>query len=367
MIISSPKFFKKESKLPKGVKKIYAFQGCLEELFFINNPRWKKGMSEARRPLAEFIKSNNDQGLWVYYPWSNVAVHIVREDLYFKLRTTRNRNLITSKEQNRYRQMKVGIAGLSVGSGIVSALVISGGPKTIKIADFDVVEVSNLNRIRARLEDMGGSKVQVVAQQIWELDPFADVYIWDKGITKENFKKFITGDPCLDVFIDEMDSLDLKILARIICREKGIPVIMATDNGDTVILDVERFDLESQRQLFHGLAGNLGLNNCKNMTREKWLRLSTKIIGSGFMTLELQNSILQIGASLGGVPQLGTTASVAGAAVSFVIRRIANGYKMPSGRYIISLEQNIIPGYNNRREVKNRLYKTRSFKKKLGL
>src|SRR3989344_8420174 len=255
MTISSPKFFEKESDLPKGTKKIHAFQGCLEELFFVDNPRWKKGMSEAEVPLAEFIKSNNEPGLWVYYSWSSVAVHMVSEDLYFKLRTARNRNLITNEEQNNYRQMKVGVAGLSVGSGIVSALVTSGGPKTIKIADFDVIEASNLNRIRARLEDIGRSKVQVAAQQIWELDPFADVHIWDRGVTKDNLEDFLAGNPRLNVFIDEMDSLDLKILARAICREKGIPVIMVTDNGDTVILDVERFDLESQRQLFHGLAG----------------------------------------------------------------------------------------------------------------
>jgi len=281
------------------------------------------------------------------------------------LRTARNRNLITNEEQNNYRQMKVGVAGLSVGSGIVSALVTSGGPKTIKIADFDVIEASNLNRIRARLEDISRSKVQVAAQQIWELDPFADVHIWDRGVTKDNLEDFLAGNPRLNVFIDEMDSLDLKILARVICREKGIPVIMATDNGDTVILDVERFDLEPERQFFHGLAGNLSLDDCKDMTREKWLRLSTQIIGPDFMTPELQNSILRIGASLGGVPQLGTTAGVAGAATSFVIRRIANGYEMSSGRYMISLEKEIIPDYNDPENKAKRERQSIKFKESL--
>ena len=365
MAINSPKFFEKESDLPEGAKKINALQGCLEELFFVGNPKWKKGTPEALEPLSEFIKSNSDPGLWVYYPWSHVAVHMVREDLYFKLRTARNHNLITSEEQDKYHQMKVGIAGLSVGSGIVSALVTSGGPKTIKIADFDVIEASNLNRIRACLEDLGSSKVQVASRQIWELDPFADVHIWDRGVTKDNLDDFLAGNPRLDVFIDEMDSLDLKISARVICRENGIPVVMATDNGDTVILDVERFDLEPKRLFFHGLAGNLSPDDCKDMTREKWLRLSTQIIGPDFMTPELQNSILQIGTSLGGVPQLGTTAGVAGAAASFVIRRIANGYEMPSGRYIISLEKEIISGYNDPENKAKREKQSEKFKESL--
>jgi hypothetical protein len=365
MATSNPKFFEKENDLPKGAKKIHAFRGCLEELFFVSSPQSKKGTPEAVELLSKFVKSNNDSGLWVYYPWTHVAVHIVHEDLYFKLRTARNRNLITSEEQDRYRKMKVGIAGLSVGSGIVSALVTSGGPKTIKIADFDVIEASNLNRIKARLEDIGSSKVQVASRQIWELDPFADVHVWDRGVTKDNLDDFLAGNPRLDVFIDEMDSLDLKILARVICRDSGIPVIMATDNGDTVILDVERFDLEPKRLFFHGLAGNLSLDDCKDMTRERWLRLSTRIIGPDFMTSELQNSILQISTSLGGVPQLGTTASVAGAATSLVVRRIANGYSMPSGRYIISLEKEIISSYNDLENKAKREKQSLKFKESL--
>lgn len=356
---------KDESKIPKEATRLDIFSKNLSELFFIENPHYKKDSPEVMEKIKSFSDENSGNFIWVYYPWNNIAVKTVPEDLYFKLRTSRNRFLITEDEQFEYRNLKVGIAGLSVGSGILSALIISGGPKYLKIADFDEIEVTNLNRISARLIDVGSNKSEVAAHQVWDLDPFADIDVWSNGINKENLKDFLLSKNRLDVFIDEMDSIDMKILSRIICRENRIPVMMATDNGDTVIFDIERFDIEPGREIFHGLAGNLAVEDCNSMTREKWLRLSTQIIGPEFMTPELQSSILKIGKDIGGVPQLGTTARIAGAAASLGLRRIASKKDMPSGRYIISLEEKIEPDYNSKENIEIRNTKTTEFKSKL--
>jgi len=61
----------------------------------------------------------------------------------------------------------------------------------------------------------------------------------------------------------------------------------------------------------------------------------------------MQDSLLEIGRLIAAVPQLGSTASIAGSAIAFAARRIANNQEMPSGRYIFSLEEKLIPNYSD--------------------
>ena len=363
-MIDKPKIFKEETDLPPGVIKQDVFEKCLKELFFVENPQLAEGDPEAEKLFEKYFADNKDQDVWIYFPWVNKAIRIVIEYLFFKLRTARNRNLITSEEQGNYRNLKVGIVGLSVGSGIFSNLVLSGGPKTIKIADFDVIEGTNLNRIQTSILNIGSNKAEAAARQIWECDPFADIHVWSNGISEENIGNFIAGEPKINIFIDEMDDLYIKFLARIICRQEGIPVIMATDVGDMILLDVERFDLEPDREPFHGFIKDVDPKDLKDKSR--WVELSSKIIGPEFLPPRLQRSLLEKkDKKLSGVPQLGTTAMVAGAAVSLAIRRIASNQRMLSGRYIINLEAALTPDYNSEENANLRLVQTHIFKEKL--
>lgn len=366
MNISKPIIFHNKEEVPSSAKLIEAFDGSLKELFFINNPQFKKGMPAAEKPLFDFLSNHGITEIWIYYPWSDIAVHCVPENIYLKLRTARNRNIINENEQQEYRNMKVGIAGLSVGSAVLSALVISGGPQKLKIADFDILELSNLNRIKANITDIGQNKTHIAARQVWELDPFADLFLWDNGLTHENIDDFILADPRLNVFIDEMDSLDLKVLARLICKKNKIPVLMATDNGDGVILDVERYDKEPERPLFHGLVGNIQPEDVSNLDFKHWVQLATKIIGPEYLTERMQDSLLGIGKDIAAVPQLGTSTQMAGSSMVYAIRRIANQQDMPSGRYTVSLEEKFIPGYIGEESEELRDKKTEEFKAKFG-
>src|SRR3972149_11320967 len=166
MIIEKPRIINSKEDIPATKKIIDAFTSGVGELFFVENPRLKKNMPEALGALGEFLKNHGISDVWIYYPWLDTAVRCLPEDLYFKLRTARNRNIITDEEQKNYRNAKVGVVGLSVGSAIVSALVMSGGPKVLKIADFDEVEISNLNRIKAKLTDVGVNKTTVLAREV---------------------------------------------------------------------------------------------------------------------------------------------------------------------------------------------------------
>lgn len=344
---------------------IDAFCGAVEELFFLENPQYKKPQPGVAELLEKYISSFDVSPVFIHYPWKNIIVKTVPEDLYFKLRTARNRFIINHEEQNTYRDLHIAVAGLSVGSAILSSVVVNGGSKKMKIADFDTAEITNLNRMRAKLTDIGQNKTIIAAREVWELDPYAELELWSDGISKDTLNKFLL-DPKVDVFIDEMDSLDLKIAARFVCREAGIPVVMATDNGDGVILDVERFDLDKKQEIFHGLLGAVTPKDFENIDYKMWLQLATKIVGPTYLTPRMQESLSVIGKNIPSVPQLGTAANIAGAAVSFCLRRLASKLPLNSGRYTVSLEEKIIPDYMSQEMIKEREKNTDLFISQFG-
>ena len=358
------KFYRTRTSLPKGTKLIDTINSASRELFFITHPNISKADPQAPLQLKKFLSRNSIDSLWAYYPWLSTAVRVPQEDIYYQLRTARNRNLITEDEQHLYRNTVVGVAGLSVGSAVISSLVATGGSKNIKIADPDIIEITNLNRMQASLLDIGKNKAEITARRIWGIDPYANIEIWNKGLHKDGLKKFFFQKPKLDIFVDEMDDIAMKFAVRFSSRDARIPVVMATDNGDSVIVDVERFDLEPKRPIFHGRV-RLSESQLQNMSRTKFVELSTKIIDPTYFTTRQQQSILAIGKEVSGIAQLGSAASIAGAAIAYVVRQIANKQKIPSGRYVIGCEQTFIEGYNSATKKKARERATLAFLKAL--
>ena len=116
-----------------------------------------------------------------------------------------------------------------------------------------------------------------------------------------------------------------------------MPVVMATDNGDGVIVDVERFDIEPERPIFHGRVDPAIADTAK--TRAEFIAAASAIIDPAYFTERQTLSLSNIGKTLSGVAQIGSAVAIAGAAISYVVRQIAIGADMPSGRYVISCEQ----------------------------
>ena len=111
-----------------------------------------------------------------------------------------------------------------------------------------------------------------------------------------------------------------------------------TIDNDGVIVDVERFDTEPDRPIFHGRV-DLSKYNINDMSRESFIQMANEIIDPKLFTPRQWESIQQVGTALSGIPQIGTAASIAGATVAYVVRQIVTKQPMPSGRYILSCEQ----------------------------
>lgn len=87
------------------------------------------------------------------------------------VRLDRNRHLITAEEQRALHALRVGVVGLSAGHAIAYTLAAEGACGTLRLADFDKIELSNLNRVPVGVFDIGLNKAMIAARRIAELDP----------------------------------------------------------------------------------------------------------------------------------------------------------------------------------------------------
>jgi molybdopterin/thiamine biosynthesis adenylyltransferase len=335
-----PQIFKRKEELPNFLHLIDTYDSICRELFLIHNPFYyrRENTEEAGEAKKLFLAGIKPAEVWIFYPARQTVIRSVEERFYLEVRTARNRNVITKEEQKTYRDFIVGIVGLSVGSMVLSSLARTGGPKCMKIADFDTIELTNINRMNASLFDFGKPKILVAAENVWEIDPFAELLVWEDGVTAENIESFIAGDPRLDIFIDEMDNLHLKIIARQICKRDGIPVIMATSNGDGIIVDIERFDREPELAIFQGRINDINPAIINQLSFEEWLKIARRIVGEDLLVDRVKLSLKEIGKSIVAVPQLGTTTAVGGAVLSYIVRKLASCEDLKSGRYQFKIE-----------------------------
>lgn len=313
----------------------------LGELFCVRNPAIAHSPDRDRAikqslATSEPKKGWNAYGSWAWYSWSRTLVHVLPANEHHELRTARNRNLITKNEQEKFRKAVIGIAGLSVGNSCALTIVLQGGGDHMRLADSDRLSLSNLNRIRAGVPMLGLPKTEVASRQIYEMNPYAKLKLFPDGLTMKNIKNFFLGPPKLGILVEEMDSLAMKIEARKWARKLHIPVVMAADDGDGVLLDVERFDLEPKRPLLHG---RIPETLPKNMTRQEMgMFIGKHFIGEENIPERMKASLTEIGKTLYTWPQLGGAATLAGVVVASCVRHILTGEKLPSGRLVLSLD-----------------------------
>ena len=326
-----------EAKVTFVCDEIY---GQLQELIKCQNPSVKIKLDEYPELIKKHLagKDIREYGVWVYYPWNQRLVHLLDEDEFVEVRTNRNRNKITREEQEKLRTKKIGIVGLSVGHSIALTIAMERICGELRLADFDTAELSNLNRIRTGVQNLGLNKTVIAAREILEIDPFLKVTIFSDGLIDSNMGDFFIkeGDK-LDLFVEVCDGLDAKITSRYKAREFQIPVIM--DTNDRGMLDVERFDLEPGRAILHGLADGLDPDNIRDISNLDKIPYILKMVGAETMSTRLKASMTEVGKSINTWPQLASSVTLGGAATTDVCRRILLDQFHDSGRYYVDLDE----------------------------
>ena len=311
----------------------------VKELMKISHPRLKLTSAEQEELALQHIKpfELEDYGVWVYYPWSNRLVHIVDEKEFIELRTSRNQYKITREERDLLSQKKIGVIGLSVGQSVSLTLAMERVGGELRLADFDVLELTNLNRIRTGIHNLGLHKVYVVAREIAEIDPFITVRCFSEGLSESNMDAFFTEGGKLDLLVEESDGFDIKVLSRYKAKSLGVPVIM--EANDRCMIDVERFDLEPEREILHGLLQHLNIDTLKSLkTNEEKIPYMLDVLGIETASPLLKASMLEIEQTITTWPQLASSTTMGGGVCADTVRRIFLNQYTGSGRFHIDLE-----------------------------
>ena len=295
----------------------------------------------SRQARAAFIAEYEarEPGVWSYYPWLDVALRTIEPEALFELRTNRNRNLVTTSEQVVLRKAHVAIAGLSVGSNVLSALVRHGIGSTFSLADHDDLATSNLNRTQGSLLDVGVPKCQLAARGVWELDPFATCILYGQGLDDDTAGAFVAAS---DVVIDEVDDFRVKVQLRLMAQTHRKPLLMATNLGDTVLLDVERWDRRHDGlQPFNGQLDGVSPRDLMRtgLAPEDVSRFAAQVVGIDNVPLRALASLPLINRELVGRPQVASTASTAAGLAAMAARSVLLGAPLRSGRYRFSLTE----------------------------
>lgn len=315
----------------------------LEELFLLRNPKYKFDKNYGKEFEKFYSSYKSDFGNWFYFPWINSLVRYLPEGLHYELRTGRNKQLITEQEQARFYNAKMVFLGMSVGSHVAIVTAMSGGAKYLKLADPDTFSGDNLNRVRMGFQSVGVKKAIAVARQIFEINPYSIIELYTDGITEKNADELISG---ANIVVEEMDNPYWKLRVRELSKEKGIPVLMATDNGDGIIVDIERYDLNKNLQILNGLVKGTSAEKLKSMPTKDLPKVAGKIAGANLVVPRMLQSVAEVGKTLYSWPQLGTAANMCGSVIAVLSRRIINKSKnIKSGRYSFNPDAVFESGY----------------------
>jgi molybdopterin/thiamine biosynthesis adenylyltransferase len=314
----------------------------LLELLACRNPSLSKDEILSLNMIQQHLKIHGETlhtyGVWVHYPWKRQLVHILDEEEFIEVRTNRNKYKINQNEQDLLRTKKIGIAGLSVGRAVATTIALERIAGEIRLADMDNLELSNLNRINAPLYEMGMNKTISVAREISEVDPFIKVKCFVDGLIEDNMDSFFQEEGKLDLFVEECDDIAVKIKSRLKCKELGIPVVMETN--DNCVIDVERFDLEPDREIFHGALSGVNLEQVlKAKSIADKIDAFSLLLDFSLLSGDMKYSMNEINKTITSWPQLYTDVNYGASVLSVLIKSILSNRSRGSFRKSYSLNK----------------------------
>ena len=123
--------------------------------------------------------------------------------------------------QEKLKNAKVFIAGIGGLGSPVAIYLAAAGVGTIRIADHDKVELSNLNRqVLHHESDIGKKKVDSAATKLAQLNPDIKIEKIADTLTDANISRLVADS---DLIVDAMDNLPTRYLLNRTAIEKNIP------------------------------------------------------------------------------------------------------------------------------------------------
>ncbi len=149
--------------------------------------------------------------------------------------------LIGDDALSRLSRSHVLILGLGgVGSFVCEALARAGVGE-LSLLDSDSIEPSNLNRqLYALRSTIGRKKTELAKARCEDIDPEIRINVYDRFLLKEEVESFLfevskdmrKAPPGIDLIIDAIDSVGVKIELARLCELYGFPLVSCCGTGN---------------------------------------------------------------------------------------------------------------------------------------
>jgi len=309
-----------------------------------------------------------DYGTYVFDPREEV-LYLVAPKMWHRLAlVTSNSKLLVdpagalswAQIRERLEGAVVGFAGVSVGGNILEGWLREARPQQVKVADPDWVELTNFNRGErmsmrhlaqsraARFDPRNPydvprvSKAAYIAHESLLVDPYTEFFVYEQGITRDCIDRFLGGEgdePKIDVLVEEMDDLDLKVYVREQARRHGVDVLMLSDFGHRAHLMWNPFRADPQAILGHAVGDEellAKLAATKTGDRSKLPEFIEALCGEASFGGPFKDWLEGVGEQpTGSLPQSGATAMASGAIGGKELALHVLGHPPPPGNRII--------------------------------
>jgi sulfur carrier protein ThiS adenylyltransferase len=141
--------------------------------------------------------------------------------------------------RQRLADKRVGIIGLGGLGSNAAAMLVRTGVRHLVLADFDVVDESNLNRQLFFREDIGRLKTEALADTLRRIEPQVDLELVSSRVAEDGI---VAIGRRVDVLMEATDCADTKALVMNACAQHlpGVPCVAASglaglDSANTVV------------------------------------------------------------------------------------------------------------------------------------
>ena len=139
--------------------------------------------------------------------------------------------LLIGDKINELKNKTILIVGIGGVGGYVTEAMARAGIGHLILVDFDVVDVTNINRQLVALHStIGKKKVDVYKERILDINPNCIVDTFDIFYNEDT--KDIIFNTKIDYVIDCCDSLPSKVLLIKECKKRIIPIISSMGTGN---------------------------------------------------------------------------------------------------------------------------------------
>ncbi|NKE10696.1 MULTISPECIES: HesA/MoeB/ThiF family protein [Kocuria] len=247
----------------------------------------------------------------------------------------RNRPLIDSQWQQKFREAVILVAGCGSTGGAAVEPLVRLGAENLRLCEPGTFELNNLNRQSATTSDLDQNKAVVLQERAERINPAVHCEVNTEGITSQNAHALVRGAAVVvdGVDVTTMNGWRAKYFLHEAASRAGIPVVVGYDMSGVQYIRTYRY-----RAGDRPFDGAINLSDLRSETH--W-RLLHKVVPVRKVPIDLLQGLSTMKGDEG-FPQLVYTALMFGAAASRIALCLVAGHPVAK-EVVLDLHSEVLP------------------------